>query len=234
MKELMDAILGPSGRICSGSKSIGPAMAIYNSNMVFWQEKEDPDIVWYGDLVLDETMVKILTRLADQLKLEIMVFYESPLRQFAINEEDYSKAREFQKGLIKNRSGLVWTSREPTMFANMPYEEAKQKNKARREKARTMRAAYVGMLTPVGTEWRCYNKWFYKGPYRVYVYLKRWVVNFLVWPFKAAFLWKLKLKWYQRISLFFKSVAKEFYYQRFERGLLHIGFLKLNDKTTKS
>lgn len=236
LNEVIEILLGHKGRVCSWSKSCGPAMAIYNSNVVMQKEGEDPELIWYGDIVLEEALISCLTNLADKLGVEIMVFYEHPIRifQFTDDEEEIAKAVDIQKSLINNRNGLVWTSLEPYMFDDMSYVEARERREKRREENIRQRQISYGMVTPRGTRWAWYNKWFYKGPYKIYKILDRFCYNFMWFPYKMGFRYSDGLKWTQKLTRFFKIMRKEFYYQRFEGGLFHFWVFKLFQNQEKN
>ena len=80
LKDVLRILLGREGHICSGSKSCGPAMAVFNANVVIGDK-----IVWYGDVDMDEKRV-LLKILSMHIGAPIEVYYESGLRQFNFEE----------------------------------------------------------------------------------------------------------------------------------------------------
>jgi len=170
---VLQLILGYEGRVVSQSKSCGPPMAVYNSNLVVehFGNPEQYSVVWYGDINLTKQTTELLTSVADAFQCTLYVFREHPIRTFIFNKRDQDKILYRQQRDIKNRIGLVWTSKEPEIFDNKSYNEmfkvmSDVRNTAIRQKMITHEE-----VTPRGTEWTWYNEWFYKSIYKAYILL---------------------------------------------------------------
>lgn len=200
-RRIIQSILGPDGRICSFSKSMGPAMAIYNSR-VYLKERSEFIEIWHGDVVLDSVMRGILERYARDNKLVIRVDYE--------------------------HGNEVWRTDAPDTLDGMKMVEAIEFRTRKSEERIKDRLSCMGVLTPRGTEWKWYNKWLYKGPYRIGEYFYYAYRNFIYFPINCAWTCKEENTLLKKIIRALKICKKEFFYQRFEGGLLHFWFLKLH------
>jgi hypothetical protein len=198
MKGVLESILGVPGGICSWSKTMGPAMAVYNSKVFI-----DGDSIWHGDIVLNPTTRSILERFARDNDIVITVEYES--------------------------GGEVWSTSDPKKMDGRPIEEAILLREKRSTERKTARLVSYGILTPRGTDWKWYNTWFYKTIWAFFAYIHSWIHIFLVFPY--TFTKMSKLTFWGHVREYFRVMRKEFWYQRFEGGLLHIGGLKLKEGT---
>ena len=197
--------LGHPGKLISGSKSCGPAMGIYNANVVIGD-----DVVWNGDVDLDVSR-KDLIDLSESLSVEVKVYSESPVRIFVFDDEDGSKqhaARIQQIDDIRNNRGLVWTTATPELYRGENYSEARIRNQKLRDERIRDRQIYFGMLTPKGTEWRWHNTWFYLYIYPIYRY-------FLKDPFQIIRTWvpSRRFGW----GYCFENLAKDLFWHFFQR-----------------
>ena len=224
-KELLKSILGHPGALCSWSKSCGPAMAVYNSNIVIIDGKKDPYVAWYGDIVVNPTMVRVLCKFAIYYNVEIQVFHESPVRQFVFDKKDESKCSKEQLKAIKAKSGFVWSTATPDMWGDMPYAEAEELRELRTAENIKDRLIGCKILTPRGTKWTWYNTWFYKSIWAFGAKISDIYHVFIQWPYETTkYHTEMDLK--DKIKKFFHSFKKEIWYQRQEGGLLHFGPFK--------
>jgi hypothetical protein len=210
--ELIRLILGHEGALVSMSKSCGPPMATYNSNLVICDK-----VVWYGDIDLEESK-KSLIRLSHLLKTDIQIFYESSLRVFG---EPTKKDLALQAKNIKEKNGLVWSTSDPDKFAGGDYWDMYHTRKEHRDEAIKQRQVHFGILTPIGSEWTWYNKWFYKSIYKVYAFIKTYIHVYVVYPINATRWGKPKKFWHWIINpilYFFKEIG----YQHNIEGLKNI------------
>lgn len=206
-KWVLESILGHPGGICSFSKSMGPAMAVYNSKLILGCDGKSQEI-WHGDIVLSSIIRRILERYATDHNIVLTVNYES--------------------------GGKVWCTKTPEILDNMPVLEAEEVRIRRSEERIRDRLSGMGILTPIGTAWTWYNTWFYKGPYAVYAYLRSFGHAFIWYPINFAIMSDGydggNRTFWGKIRLAFKIFLKECHYQRYEGGFFHFGCFKLYNK----
>jgi len=172
-------VLGIQGRMVSGSKSCGPAMAVYNANVGV-----DGKLVWYGDVDIDRSKVDLI-KLSMRIDKDIEVYYERSLRIFPSEATDLAKVRK-QKEDIKNKNGMVWSTANPNLFNGKNYAEMRILNQKRRDDAVNQRMIWFGSLTPAGTEWTWYNTWYYKSVYRIYEFIAMYYRVYIGYPCYAV------------------------------------------------
>jgi len=207
LDQLIKTFLGPRGRLVSGSKSRGPAMAIYNSNMVVGDE-----VVWHGDIDLTKDR-RILCGIADLFNITIDLYNEHDVRVFPFEVKDNKEMKEKHKKLIEKHTP-VFTTKSPDKFAGHDYDEIEERNEKIRQEAIKTHSIYLGFLTPGGTEWKWYNTWYYKGPHYVYRVLRRHVKVFIGWPLSMIGYSEEKLSFWAKVKMFFKYFFKEIGYHR--------------------
>ncbi len=153
LDEMLEICIGMKGTAKYMSKSCGPPLAIYNSN-VFIENKR----IYYGDLDL-EVWRRMLCRLAEFLEKEIRVYGETIGRWEELSE--------------KNKDAYAWSTKEPDKIWKKDwYEMLCQQTKRREENLKARRTvSYLdpatkrwnyALYTPFDTNWHWYNIGFYK------------------------------------------------------------------------
>jgi len=203
---ILNILLGRSGRLVSMSKSCGPAMAIYNSNVVV-----NNQVVWHGDVDLDADG-PLLRRIAELIGAHIDVYYESHLRVFPFEVKDEKEMRKKHKEKMK-KVKPTWSTSTPDMFDGKSYEKIRERMSAVRQERILERQIAYGFLTPGGTEWAWYNTWFYRGPYRIYAYLRDRYKIYISYPVYFVKMSDEKLTRWQKVKEFLAAVRREWNYR---------------------
>jgi hypothetical protein len=200
--QMVEAFIGREGRLVSMSKSCGPAMSVYNSNMVVGDE-----VIWYGDIDLDLSK-EVLCSIAKLFDTTISIYSEHDLRVFSfeVNSNTELKAKWKEK-IIKTKP--AYTTSSPELYYGQDYYVAKEESEKRKEERIKERRISFGSLTPSGTEWKWYNAWYYNIPHKAYRIVKFLINNHICFPLKCA-----SYEEKGKIRKFFKSFFKEFGYVR--------------------
>jgi len=211
LNELVNSFIGRKGRLVSMSKSCGPAMAVYNSNMVV-----NDEVIWYGDIDLEEDK-NILLALSELFGTDIKIYREHGVRVFPFEVKDEVELKEEQKKRIK-QNNPVWTTAAPEKYDNKDYLTILAQMNEMRDKNRKDRAICFGLLTPGGTNWAWHNTWWYKGPHKLYRIFKRNYKVFVQYPLQSVKYKKekQKLSIWKQILLFLQFVKREVNYHREE------------------
>jgi hypothetical protein len=208
--EVIEIVLGYKGHLVSASKSRGPAMAIYNSNLVINEE-----VIWYGDIDLHSSRLH-LVRIAAAFGVEIEIYSEHSVRVFSCEAKTKSAIKKLQETKIKE-STPVWTSKEPNVYAGMDYLEVyTQAEEVRIQNIKDFRICYK-FLTPNGTEWNRFNTLYYNGPHRIYRIIRKLYYQFIRFPYEITQIRSMdngKFTSFKWIYEFFKAIKREFGYAK--------------------
>jgi len=203
---ILSILLGRPGRLVSASKSRGPAMAVYNSNVVV-----DGEVVWYGDVDLDKDR-NWLGKIAELVGSDIEIYYEHDLRVFPFEVADEKEMSKKHKEKMKNRKP-VWSTATPELFGDRPYEEVREEMQKVREERVLDYLAYCGILTPGKTEWKWYNTWFYEGPYKIYAYFDNLYQIYIHYPVYFVKTSGREMTRWQTVKEFLAAVKREWNYR---------------------
>lgn len=221
--EMIELFVGRRGRLVSSSKSCGPAMAVYNSNLVVGDE-----VLWYGDIDLEVSRFTLLN-IAKLFDITIEIYSEMDIRVFAFDNESEEEIKKKHKENIA-KSTPVWTTADPFNFAGKDWDEMLELNESHREKMRNRRAIAYGLLTPNGTDWKWYNTWYYNGPHKLYRCVRFFYGQFIEYPLdfvehsKSKYVdgekVEVKLSFIEKVKIFVKMFKKEIGYHKkaFETG----------------
>jgi hypothetical protein len=221
--DCIEAFLGRKGRLVSMSKSCGPAMAVYNSNLVVGDK-----VLWHGDIDLERDKA-ILLGIARLFEVDIEVYYEMDLRIFPGEfDTDIEVEQEHKKRIAANTP--VWTTKDPFTFAGKDWDEMLDINSEHRAEMMKRRMMAYGFLTPGGTDWKWYNTWYYKGPHKLYRCFRFFYNQFIAYPLESIDYHKskyvdgerveIKLSVLDKIRIFVRTFIKEIGYHKkaFETG----------------
>ena len=219
LEQMLSMVLGRKGNLVSMSKSCGPEMAIYNSNLVV-----NDEVVWYGDVDVKEVK-KYLCNIANLYEVDIEIYSENPIRIFNFNNRSQKEIKKEQKELIK-KAKPIWTTKNPDKWNEEDWLDAYEKNVEHRQTMRKQRSIAYGFLTPTGNEWNWLSRLYYNNfIYKAYKKIKQAYYTYIDFPIKLTkwSLYDLEFKdgksikidknyskW-EIIKIFFSKVKKEYY-----------------------
>lgn len=186
LSTLLPCILGRPGRLVSASKSCGPAMAIYNANVVV-----DGAVIWYGDIDLNISK-QILIAVAKLFNTSIDIYLEHHMRVFpfeVVSDHEQISEDEYQTRLAALHSAKmqqyepVWSTACPDLFNKEDYSLVAYERELQRAQNIKQRQIAYGILTPNGTSWKWYNTWYYVSihkAYRIYRYHYKNIIRYSI------------------------------------------------------
>lgn len=217
--DMLNVFLGIKGIMVSTSKSCGPAMAVYNANLVV-----NGFVLWHGDIDLEASR-RTLCSIAKMFDITIEVYYESSLRVFPfevqkkkdknVSKKEIDKRIELKQTKLLKKANPVYTTAAPDKFNGEDFEEALAVARVNRDELIKLRRIGYGFLTPNGTEWNRFNTIYYNGPHRIFRCIRYFFRTFIEYPYSYYSISKREGKpFFARIKKVVEMFFKEIEYHR--------------------